>query len=213
MPDFALLSVLIVVYGIGVGYIIYFRYQLKISAEKVEREGGITYQSLCQQNSWKKSQPLLKNTRDYKMIHWLAIIIPSLFGLTVIGTLLIDRLGVSFFINANMFLLYTLPLFTTKAYFYFFQDGVIINGVCYAWEKLESVQVEKITKWHPLYGLNKDINDGYRIVIHVKRKFFNKHYMIVTDQEEKDDIIKRIEKQQIGVSYTENVDYNTYFVP
>ncbi|WP_243387708.1 hypothetical protein [Bacillus kexueae] len=212
MFDWFVHSFIILLYGFIVFVILFYRYQLKKSLERVESGEGISFYSVRRENDWKAVQPLSRKSKDYLIIHWCAIALPFLYAGILFIIFVFNILDTWFFIYGNFLLFHILPFLMRRFYFYLLNDGLIIHGVFYHWDKIERVEVEKITKWHPLYGLDKEINDGYRIVFFLNQKMNRKQTIVLVDEEEKNTIVDEIEKQEKSVLLKDHTDFRTYFV-
>jgi len=76
MFDWFVHSFIILLYGFIVFVILFYRYQLKKSLERVESGEGISFYSVRRENDWKAVQPLSRKSKDYLIIHWCAIALP-----------------------------------------------------------------------------------------------------------------------------------------
>ena len=59
--------------------------------------------------------------------------------------------------------------------------GIILYGRYFSVHEVQSYQIEKIIKWHELYGLDSRVSNAYKLTIVLKKKFIHRNYIVVKD--------------------------------
>ncbi|WP_243290462.1 hypothetical protein [Bacillus sp. FJAT-47783] len=196
-------------YLLGIGYIIFYRYQLKVSVEKIRNALDTNkiphFQSIRIPVDWKEMEQLEKRAKGYRLAHWLTIGLISIMTTILFLVIKFKSLDEISLLMLSFVLSLHISSVLQRGNFYLLPDGLVINSMFYSWDAVQLVRVEKIVKWHELYGLDDAINDGFKLTVRVKRKLFQPQYIVVTEEEELNEMVSIFEKHHIVVTVQEHI--------
>ncbi|KUP08609.1 hypothetical protein Q73_05305 [Bacillus coahuilensis m2-6] len=157
-------------------------------------------------NEWEQMEPVNENSSSYKWVirgNLIAIV------MTIVIYIILLKYGPVNLSTLPLFLYIITTVFTgfnqRVRNLYIVEHGLIVKNKLYNKEKISFIEIEKIIKWHPLYGLSQEINNGYRIKI-VKRLSLASDIVVITEDKVLDRFIKEAKRMQITVLIQEAVD-------
>ncbi len=176
----------------GVYYLLRNSYNIAIAAERskealypgTEEE----YKNIFPASENKEMEPLTKDTRTYRFVQWGTAVAIVLLGILFVYVITTD-LHFSFLTAANLFG-FIIFLVRLPGNFYIHSDGLILNGKFFSPRKIKGYSVEKIVRWHELYGLHPGMNNGYKLTLHFRKGFVFHHFVVIRELEE----LKKVEK-------------------
>ncbi len=141
-------------------------------------------------------EPLSKTTRSYKLVNWgtfVAIVI--LLGLLIV-VLTTDFLGSSFFSMAYLFFV-IISAVRHRGNLFLLPKGIILQGRYFSYSRVKEYKVERIVRWHDLYGIDDRINFSYKLTIKVKGIFPFINFVVVEKEEHLEKIIALLESNGV----------------
>ncbi|UII58304.1 hypothetical protein LS684_22100 (plasmid) [Cytobacillus spongiae] len=181
-----------VTFILGLLYLIRYRLNLKYSAEKAANALFPTSEEEMNQilipSEFMEMQPLTKGTRSYKLVKWGTVGVICLFAVLMMVVFWTDMLHQSIFSIVYLFF-FLISSIKHRGNFYIVAGGLILNGYYFAWDRVKGYELEKIIKWHELYGLDDKINHGYKLAVKVDNKWFQPQFVVVRDQVHLDRIL------------------------
>jgi len=201
-----------IIFIIGIVYLIRFRLNLKYSAEKAINALYPTNEediySIVIPNEFKVMQPLTKETKSYQWVKWGTVGVISLLTALLAVVYFTDMLHQSIFSVVYLFFI-LISSIKHRGNFYLLAEGLILNGYYVPWSRVKGYEVEKIIKWHELYGLDDKINQAYKLEVNVKNKWIQPQFVVVRNQKHLDRILSLLEKQ--GVQNIKERSHNPSF--
>ncbi|MGM0851143.1 MAG: hypothetical protein ACQEWI_00775 [Bacillota bacterium] len=190
----------IVIFIIGIVYLIRFRLNLKYAAEKAGNALYPTRQedmnSIVIPSEFKVMQPLTKETKSYQWVNWGTVGVITLLTALLAVVYWTEMLHESIFSIVHLFFI-LISSIKHRGNFYLLAEGLILNGYYVPWGRVKGYEVEKIIKWHELYGLDDKINYGYKLEVKVKNKWFQPQFVVVRDQVQLDRILALLKKHGV----------------
>ncbi|WP_077210527.1 hypothetical protein [Bacillus dakarensis] len=185
---------------LGVYHLVRYRLNLKKAAElsksslfPLEED---EFRSILIPAEWKEMEPIKKSSRSYQFVKWgtvAALILLTLLLWIVITT---DLLGTSFFSFAYLFFV-IISAVKHRGNLFILPNGIILNGRYFFAPSIKSYEIEKIIRWHELYGLHPRVDNAYKLTLNVKGNLFHNNYVVVDDPAHLIKIIDLLEQQGI----------------
>lgn len=189
-----------VIFITGIVYLIRFRLNLKHSAEIADNALYPTNEedmkSIVIPSEFKVMQPLTKKTKSYQWVKWGTVGVISLLTALLAVVYWTDMLHQSIFSIVYLFFI-LISSIKHRGNFYLLAEGMILNGYYVPWGKVKGYEIEKIIKWHELYGLDDKINQGYKLKVKVKSKWFQPQFVVVRNQVQLDRILTLLEEHGV----------------
>ncbi|OCA85960.1 hypothetical protein A8F94_14025 [Bacillus sp. FJAT-27225] len=154
------------------------------------------FSSVLFAGEWKNTARLSKRTRSYQIVKWgtgAALIVLAALLVIVFFT---DWLSPSFFSFAYLFFL-MLNAVKHPANFYIVPNGIILDSKFIATSDIKEYSVERIVRWHALYGLDSRANYGYKLSFQYNKKLMTSNFMVVTEKKELETVIELLDAQGI----------------
>lgn len=154
------------------------------------------YQSILIPHEWKEMEPINKNSKSYQLAKWgtfAALILLSLLILVVLTT---DWLNTSF-ISFAYFFFVIISAIKHRGNLFILPKGIILNGRYFSNASIKFYEIEKIIRWHELYGLHSRVDNAYKITIKVKGNFFHNHFVVMENPAYLVKIINLLDQQGI----------------
>ncbi|WRP04605.1 hypothetical protein U9J35_11815 [Rossellomorea aquimaris] len=190
----------IVIFIIGIVYLIRFRFNLKYAAEiacnALYPANEKDMNSIVIPSEFKVMEPLTKGTKSYQWVKWGTVGVITLLTALLAVVYSTEMLHQSIFSIVHLFFI-LISSIKHRGNFYLLAEGLILNGYYVPWGRVKGYEVEKIIKWHELYGLDDKINYGYKLVVKVKNKWFQPQFVVVRDQVQLDRILTLLEKHGV----------------
>lgn len=148
-------------------------------------------------SGFKEMEPLSTSTKSYKFVKWGTVVaIVVLLGILIVF-LTTDFLGSSFFSMAYLFFV-IISAVRHRGNLFLLPKGIILQGRYFSYRQIKEYEVERIVRWHDLYGIADRLNFSYKLTIKVKRFFPLVNFVVVEKEEHLEKIIKLLESS--GVS-------------
>ncbi|MEK5440538.1 hypothetical protein [Fredinandcohnia sp. FSL W7-1320] len=189
-----------IVFILGVYYLIQYRISIKkavdFSKEALYPQTEEEFRGILIPNEFKEMEPLSKSTRSYKIVKWgTTAIIIVLIGLLIV-ILTTDYLGSSFFSLAYFFFA-LISAVRHRGNLFLLPKGIILQGRYFSYSRVKEYEVERIVRWHDLYGIEDRLNFSYKLTIKVKSIFPFLNFVVVENEEHLDKIIELLETNGI----------------
>ncbi|MGM0750782.1 MAG: hypothetical protein ACQET6_02565 [Bacillota bacterium] len=190
----------IVIFILGIVYLIRFRLNLKYASEKTGNALYPTSQkdlnSIVIPGEFQVMQPLTKKTKSYQWVKWGTVGFIGLLTVLIAVVYWTDLLHQSIISIVHLFFI-LISSIKHRGNFYLLSEGLILNGYYVPWHRVKGYEIEKIIKWHELYGLDDKINYGYKLEVKVKNKWFQPQFVVIRDQVQLDRILALLEKHGV----------------
>ncbi|WP_235846850.1 hypothetical protein [Neobacillus soli] len=146
---------------------------------------------------------LTKNTKSYQFVKWgtaAALVLLTILLVIVVATEWVES---SFFSVAYLFFV-IISAVRHRGNLFILPKGIILNGKFYSSNQLKSYEIEKIVRWHSLYGLNSRVNNAYKLSINRKKKQFQPEFIVVENLVHLEQITALLNQQ--GIQGIQKVD-------
>ncbi|MEI5907480.1 hypothetical protein WAK64_10465 [Bacillus spongiae] len=166
-------------------WLIYYQYQIRKAMQLTEEAlfpQKDQYEKVLTPYAWTEMRPLTKDAKSYKYYNWLTVVIVLLL-IAMFYFVFIDKTIQGNVIVTSYLLLSMTNLIRLPASFYLIPNGLILNGFFYPWSKINSYEVERIVKWHSMYGLHEKINNGYCVRFQIKKRWLRPQPIVISDYE------------------------------
>ncbi|QNF30466.1 hypothetical protein HUW50_25155 [Metabacillus sp. KUDC1714] len=189
-----------IMFILGVYYLINYRLRIKKAADlskdalypKIDDE----FNSILLPIEWKEMEPLAKNTKSYQYVKWGTLIALLLLLALLWIVLATEWLGSSFFSVVYLFIV-IINSIKHRGNLFILSKGIILNGKFYSSNQIKNYQIEKIVRWHELYGLDDRVNNAYKITFKIKKELFPPNYIVVKDSAYLERMILLLDEQGI----------------
>jgi hypothetical protein len=187
---------------LGVYYLINYRLRIKkaadLSKDALYPKINDEFSSILLPTEWKEMEPLAKNTKSYQYVKWgtfIALVLLSVLLWIVLAT---EWLGSSFFSVVYLFIL-IISSIKHRGNLFILSKGIILNGKFYSSNQIKNYQIEKIVRWHELYGLDDRLNNAYKMTFKIKKELIPPNNIVVKDTNYLERMILLLDKQ--GIPY------------
>ncbi|UII57501.1 hypothetical protein LS684_08730 [Cytobacillus spongiae] len=175
-----------ILFVIGIYYIFSYRLNVKKAADLTKDaifpHHSHEYQQILIPAEWKEMKPLTKQQKAYQRVNWTTNIAIAYLVALLIIFYATDWLH-SGFLNSIYWFLLMLNMIKHEGNFYLLSEGIILNGRYYDNQRIKYYEVEKIVRWHSLYGLNDRVNNSYKLTFAIKNNWFEPNFVVITDQD------------------------------
>lgn len=189
----------LIVFIIGIYSLIQHRLNIKKAADYSENalfpSNKEEFRHILIPNEWKEMQPLSKNSRSYQWVKWGTNIIFVILIILLIVVLTSELLGPPILSFSYIFF-NLIALVKHQGSFYILSDGLILDGKYISAKEIKHYEVEKIVRWHSLYGLHDRVNNGYKLSFKKKNGFMGSSFVVIEDEEH----LKRIQSYLADLS-------------
>lgn len=195
---------------LGVYYLINYCLRIKKAADlskdalypKIDDE----FSGILLPAEWKEMEPLAKNTKSYQYVKWGTLIALVLLLVLLWIVLATEWLGSSFFSVVYLFIV-IISSIKHRGNLYILSKGIILNGKYYSPNQIKNYQIEKIVRWHELYGLDDRLNNAYKMTFKIKKELFPPNYIVVKDADYLERMILLLDEQGIpGINKKEQAN-------
>ncbi|MGG5254073.1 hypothetical protein ACQYAD_11320 [Neobacillus sp. SM06] len=201
-----MVSILIAaLFVISIYYLLQYRLNLKKAVDCSQNALYPTekdeFESILIPSEWKEMEMLSKDTKSYKFVNWgttLTILLLMVMLWIVVTTNWLDSTFLSF---AYLFFL-LISAVKHRGNLFVLPKGLIVNGRFYTSEKIKGYEVEKIVRWHELYGLDTRLNHAFKLTIHYRNKLRQSSFVVVEDCNHLNKIINLLNR--IGIKEIKN---------
>ncbi|MFT4415592.1 hypothetical protein ACLM5H_17185 [Fredinandcohnia humi] len=188
------------IFILGVYYLIRYRNNVKNAVLLTKQadfpKGEKEMKSVLIPPEWKEMRPLSNSTKSYLYVKWGTVAAVVLLLILLVTVLTTDLFGSSLFTIAYLFFIIIRSV-QHPGNLYILPNGIILHGKYFPYNKVQKYEVERIVRWHQLYGLNDRVNFGYKLIIQVKGIFPDNHFLVIEDQENLEKIIGLLEKKGV----------------
>ncbi len=193
--------------SLGILYLIRYRINLKYATDKTneaiypiktEEMKGILIPI-----EFKEMEPLTKRTKSYQWVKWGTRGVIMVLIAVIWIVFRTDWLHENFLIIVYMFFM-LIGSIKHRGNLYLLPDGLILNGFFIPWNRVKGYRVEKIMKFHKLYGLDEKVNHGFKLNLNVKNKWFQPSYIVIREHNQLQTILSHLEQR--GVKGTKKMD-------
>ncbi|MEH7235111.1 hypothetical protein [Bacillus sp. JJ1562] len=189
-----------IIYILGVYYLIQYRISIKkavdLSKEALFPQTEEEFHGILIPTEYKEMEPLSKSTKSYKFVKWGTVAATVLLLGLLLVILTTDYLGSSFFSMAYFFFA-IISAVRHRGNLFILPKGIILQGRYFSYSRVKEYEVERIVRWHDLYGINDRMNFGYKLTIKVKGLFPFVNFIVVEKEEHLEKIIELLESKGI----------------
>ncbi|ALC91510.1 hypothetical protein AM500_18260 [Bacillus sp. FJAT-18017] len=154
------------------------------------------FSSVLMAGEWKTASRLSKRTKSYQIVKWgtsAALIVLAALLVIVMYT---DWLSTYLFSSAYLFYL-ILNAIKHPGNFFVVPNGIILDSKFIASSDIKEYSVERIVRWHALYGLDSRVNNGFKLSFHFNGGLSPADYVVITEKKELETVIKLLNAQGI----------------
>lgn len=141
--------------------------------------------------------PFTKGTKSYQYVKWGTMVALILLTVLLWIVLATDWLGSAYFSAAYLFIA-IISAIKHPGNLFVLPKGLILNGKYYSVNQIKYYEIEKIIRWHELYGLDSRVNNAYKVTIKAKKKLVQPNFVVVNGLEHFEQIILFLE--EVGIS-------------
>ncbi|MBO1512109.1 hypothetical protein I7822_10580 [Metabacillus sp. BG109] len=189
-----------IMFVLGVNYLINYQLRIKkaadLSKDTLFPNIDDEFSSILLPIEWKEMEPLAKNTKSYQYVKWGTIIALVLLTVLLWIVLATDWLGSSFLSIVYLFIV-IISSIKHRGNLFILSKGIILNGKFYSSNQIKYYQIEKIVRWHELYGLDDRLNNAYKMTFKIKKELFPPNYIVVKDADYLERMILLLDEQGI----------------
>ncbi|WP_240189768.1 hypothetical protein [Bacillus sp. P14.5] len=91
--------------------------------------------------------------------------------------------GLSFFFTVYFFFI-IISAIKHRGNFFILPKGIILNARYYPVSEVKHYEIEKIKRWHELYGLDERADNGYKLSFKIRNKVIQPNYVIIENDEQ-----------------------------
>ncbi|MEH7223286.1 hypothetical protein V7112_05665 [Bacillus sp. JJ1566] len=185
-----------IIFILGVYYLIQYRISIKkavdLSKVALFPQTADEFRGILIPTEYNEMEPLSKSTRSYKIVKWGTVVaIALLLGLLLV-ILTTDYLGSSFFSMAYFFFA-IISAVRHRGNLFILPKGIILQGRYFSYSRVKEYKVERIVRWHDLYGINDRMNFSYKLTIKVKGFFPLVNFVVIEKDAHLEKIIQLLE--------------------
>lgn len=201
-----------IIFIFGIYYLIRYRIKLRkavqLSKDAIYPSKEEEFNSILIPTEWREMECLSKNTKSYQYVKWGTVIAILLLVILLTIVLVTDVLGTSSFSIVSLFFV-IISAIKHRSNLFILANGIIFDSKFYSFSNIKGYEVEKISRWHELYGLDPKVNDGYKFILNIKNKPFSPNFIVVKDYESIEKIVDLLEKEGISGIINEEKPYAT----
>lgn len=153
------------------------------------------FSSVLIPREWKTASRLFNQTKSYQLVKWGTIVALIILGVLIVLVVYIDWLSSSLFSSAYLFYM-LLNAIKHPGNFFIVPHGIILDSKFIASSEIKDYSVEKIVRWHALYGLDSRADNGYKLSFN-----FNglspEDYVVITEKKELKMVTELLDAQGI----------------
>ncbi|RDU38146.1 hypothetical protein DRW41_00830 [Neobacillus piezotolerans] len=154
------------------------------------------FSSVLIAGEWKIASRLSKRTKSYRIVKWGTGAALIVLGALLVIALFTDWLGTYLFSSAYLFYM-LLSAVKHPGNFFIVPNGIILHSRFISSSDIEEYSVEKIVRWHALYGLDSRVNNGYKVSFDFKNKLTPLDYVVITEKKELETVTELLDAQGI----------------
>ncbi|MEH7385002.1 hypothetical protein V7147_06255 [Bacillus sp. JJ1521] len=189
-----------IIFILGVYYLIQYRMSIKkavdLSKEALFPQTEEEFYGILIPTEYKEMEALSKSTKSYKFVKWGALVAIVLLLVLLLVILTTDYLGSSFFSMAYFFFA-IISAIRHRGNLFILPKGIILQGRYFSHGRVKEYRVERIVRWHDLYGIHDRMNFGYKLTIKVKGFFPLVNFVVVEKEDHLEKIIELLEMNGI----------------
>ncbi|MGE7925089.1 hypothetical protein ACQKND_18180 [Viridibacillus arvi] len=201
-----------IIFILGIFYLIRYRINLRkavqLSKDALYPSNEKEFKSIVIPTEWREMEYLSKNTKSYQYVKWGTVVAILLLVTLLVIVLLTDVLGTSSFSIVSLFFV-IISAIKHRGNLFILTNGIIFDSKFYPFSNIKGYEVEKISRWHELYGLDPKINNGYKFILNIKNKPFSPNFILVKDYASIEKIVDLLEKEGISGIINEEKPYST----
>ncbi|WP_148362718.1 hypothetical protein [Bacillus sp. B-jedd] len=157
---------------------------------------GEQFANVFTDREWKEMKPISKHTKSYRIVKWgTAAALVFVLGMAGI-VFLTDLVSSSIFSLVYIFYFY-MSAIRHPGNFFILQKGIILDSKYISPSSIKEFSVEKIRRWHALYGYHSKVNNGFKLSFSFKNKLIPSSFVVIAEEKDLDEIIKLLEAQGI----------------
>lgn len=177
---------LTILFAIGFIYLIQYPFYLKkaalLSKEAIYPQQKDEFQTILLPNEWKEMTPISKKEKSYQFVKWGTIVAVLLLTTVLIISVATDWLSSSLLNVAYLFIV-IINSIKHLGNLFILPSGIILHSKYYPFNRILNYHYEEIIRWHELYGLHPRLNNGYKLTITLKNRWFQPNYLVIEDEE------------------------------
>ncbi|TYR74673.1 hypothetical protein FZC79_14480 [Rossellomorea vietnamensis] len=188
------------IFMVGIFYILRYRFNLKKAAETsndaLYPKSKEEFSSILLPGEWLEMEPLTKDSKSYRIVKWGTYASMILLIMLLGAVLATDWLDSRSFFTVYFFFI-IISAIKHRGNFFILPKGIILNARYHPLSEVKHYEIEKIKRWHELYGLDERVNNGYKLSFKIRNKMIQPGYVIIKDEEEAGKIKELLEKKGI----------------
>ncbi|MGE7919102.1 hypothetical protein ACQKM9_09145 [Viridibacillus sp. NPDC093762] len=205
-------TIFTIIFIFGIYYLIRYHINLRkaiqLSKDALYPSKEKEFKSIVIPTEWREMECLSKNTKSYQYVKWGTVVAILLLVILFVIVLLTDVLGTSSFSIVSLFFV-IISAIKHRGNLFILANGIIFDSKFYSFSHIIGYEVEKISRWHELYGLDPKINNGYKLTLNIKNKPFLPNFIVVKDHASLEKIVDLLEKEGISGIINEEKPYST----
>ncbi|WP_409274943.1 hypothetical protein V1499_07075 [Neobacillus sp. SCS-31] len=154
------------------------------------------FSSVLIAGEWKIASRLSKRTKSYLIVKWGTAAALILLAALLVIVIYTNWLGSYLFSSAYLFYM-LLNAVKHPGNFYIVPNGIILQSKFISSSDIKEYSVERIVRWHALYGLDSRANNGYKVSFDFKNKLTLPDYVVITEKKELETVIELLDAQGI----------------
>ncbi|HEY4554458.1 MAG TPA: hypothetical protein VIG80_14800 [Bacillaceae bacterium] len=157
---------------------------------------GEQFTNVFTDREWNEMKPISKQTKSYRIVKW-GTVAALVFVLGLAGIVfLTDLVSSSIFSFIYIFYFY-MSAIRHPGNFFILQKGIIMDSKYISPSSIKEFSMEKIRRWHALYGYHSKVNNGYKLSFSFKNRLIPSSFVVVTEEKDLNEIIRLLETQGI----------------
>ncbi|MCM3567644.1 hypothetical protein [Neobacillus mesonae] len=192
--------IFLIIFLLGINYLLKNFFNLKkaaeISKDALFPNEKSDYGGIIVPYEWKEMIPLSKKTKSYQYVKWGTIAVCIVLIALLWMVLATDWLDSSYFTLAYVFF-WIFNSVKHRGNLFILEDGLILNGKFYHFYQIKDYEIEKIVRWHSLYGLDDKINNAYKLTFKIRSRFTQPQFVIVQQHEQLEKITSFLNQKGI----------------
>ncbi|WP_059173241.1 hypothetical protein [Bacillus sp. FJAT-27445] len=145
---------------------------------------------------WKIASRLSKRAKSYHIVKWGTGVALVLLAALLVIVIYTDWLGSYLFSSAYLFYM-LLNAVKHPGNFYIVPNGIILQSKFISYSDITDYSVERIVRWHNLYGYDSRVNNGFKVSFDFKKKLTPLDYVVITERKELETVIELLDAQGI----------------
>lgn len=166
----------------GVFFLLEYRYNIgkaaKLSKNARYPASPDEFSGILIPNEWKEMVPLSMHSKSFQKVKWGTVAALLFSVLLLVISFTVDQFDNVFLSVAYLFFVIVESI-QHPGNLYIVDKGIILNGRYVPTYQITSYRTEKIVRWHPYYGLDARVDNGFILKFSVKRSWFKNNFVVI----------------------------------